>query len=122
MAEISVDGHSMVVEMHGADKLWALHSRMVIPLAHVAGARIDAGAVRDSWGSGLKLGGARIPGHLTAGTFRQEGDWVFWDVHDPDRSLIVDLHDEHYARLVVEVDDPVASAALVNGALSPGNG
>ena len=26
-----------------------------------------------------------LPGVITAGTFYQEGERVFWDVHDPER-------------------------------------
>ena len=31
---------------------------------------------------------------------------VFWDVHDPDKAIAIDLRDEHYGHLVIEVDDP----------------
>ncbi len=117
VATIRVGDQDLYVEMSGIDRLWSLHSRLEIPLVHVAGARVDPEGVRAASLTGLKAGGARIPGHLTAGTFRQEGEWVFWDVHDADRSVVVDLHDERYARLVVEVDDPTATAAEINRAV-----
>jgi hypothetical protein len=31
---------------------------------------------------------------------------VFWDVHDPEKTVVIHLKDERYARLVIEVDDP----------------
>jgi len=31
---------------------------------------------------------------------------VFWDVHDPDKAVGIELRDERYARLVIEVADP----------------
>lgn len=65
---------------------------------------------------GLRLVGSRIPGVITAGTFRVDGEWVFWDVHDMDKAIVIELEDEHYARLVIEVADPEAAAALVNRA------
>jgi hypothetical protein len=115
VATIRVGEEELYVEMSGFDRVWSLHSRLEIPLVHVAGARVDPDGVREASGTGVKAGGARV-GHLTAGTFRQEGEWVFWDVHDADRSVIVELHDERYARLVVEVDDPAATAAEINQA------
>ena len=57
-----------------------------------------------------------MPGHITAGTFYQEGEWVFWDVHDPQKTVLIRLRDERYARLVIEVEDPEAAAARVNEA------
>ena len=53
---------------------------------------------------------------IAAGQVRQDGQWAFWDVHDPERAVIIDLADERYARLVVEVDDPRATAASINQA------
>jgi phage terminase large subunit-like protein len=117
MASVEVGRQELYVEMQGLDKLWSLHSKLEIPLAHVAGARVDPDEARQASGTGIKAGGARVGDHLVAGTFRQEGAYVFWDVHDLDRSVIIDLHDERYARLVLEVDDPAAVAAEINRAV-----
>jgi hypothetical protein len=39
-------------------------------------------------------------------------------VHDPKQAVLITLRDEHYSQLVIEVDDPQATIALVNGALN----
>jgi hypothetical protein len=57
--------------------------------------------------------GAHVPGVITAGTFHIPGERVFWDVHDPAKAVVIELADEHYARLVVQVADPRATVALV---------
>ncbi len=116
MATVDVGEHELYVTIEGFDKVWSLRSRLEIPLIHVAGARVDPAAVEAAAFTGVKAGGARV-GHLIAGTFRQQGDWVFWDVHDAAESVIVDLHDERYARLVLQVEDPEATAAAVNRAV-----
>jgi hypothetical protein len=54
---------------------------------------------------------------ITAGRFLQRGEWAFWDVHDPAACVAIRLHDEHYARLVIGVDDPDATAAAISAAL-----
>ena len=59
---------------------------------------------------------------IAAGQVRQEGQWAFWDVHDPERAVIIDLADERFARLVIEVDDPWATAASINQTLTVGLG
>ena len=119
MTAIEIEGDTLVVTVEGADKLWALRSRLEIPLVHVKGARIDEAFVSHERYQGLKMAGARVPGVMTAGSFLQEDDTVFWDVHDPEKAVIIELADEHYARLVVEVEDRSATVALITPALGP---
>ncbi|GJF27316.1 hypothetical protein [Kitasatospora sp. NBC_01539] len=114
MAQLSVVGDRLVVEVEGLDRLWALRSRLEIPLAHVRGATADPGIVRES--KGIRVGGTHVPGVITAGTFRSGGEWIFWDVKDPAGAVVIELADERYRRLVVEVADPRAAVALVEAA------
>ncbi|HEY8686839.1 MAG TPA: hypothetical protein VIO57_14650 [Chloroflexota bacterium] len=58
--------------------------------------------------------GTHIIGVITAGTFLKDGGRVFWDVHDTDRAIAIHLRDDDYTELVVEVDDPAATIALIN--------
>ena len=39
-------------------------------------------------------------------TFYQDDKRVFCDVHHPEKTIVIDLHDERYNELVVEVDEP----------------
>ena len=114
---IEIEGDRLVINVEGADKLWALRSRLEIPLAHVKATRIDLAFVSHERYQGLKIAGARVPGVITAGSFRQEGDTVFWDVHHPEKAIIIELADERYARLVVEVENPSATVGLITRAL-----
>jgi len=45
--------------------------------------------------------------------------WVFYDVHDPERAIGIDLEHEHVRRIVVQVDDetPEAAVARIQAAL-----
>jgi roadblock/LC7 domain-containing protein len=64
--------------------------------------------------------GTTVPGVMTAGTFYQDGKRVFWEVHHPEKTIVIDLHDERYNELVVEVDDPDAAVKLIgNSAFRP---
>src|SRR5215213_4624894 len=116
MAEVELAEDALVVHVRGMDQLWALRSRLEIPLAHVLGVELDPDAARNWW-KGLRAGGTHIPGAISAGTFYYEGDRVFWDVHDPEKTVVIQLRDERYARLVIEVDDPRATVAAIQGAL-----
>lgn len=116
MVVVSVDGDRVRFEVQGWDKLWALTSRLEIPLAHIQSVRHDPEPAR-GWWHGLRLPGTQIPGVLTAGTFYQLDGAVFYDVHDPERTIVLELDHEHYTRLVIEVDDPGATVALLQSAL-----
>jgi hypothetical protein len=61
--------------------------------------------------------GTNLPGVLTAGTFYQDGKRVFWDVHNPDDTVVIELKDERYAELIVDVVNPKAAVELVTKAL-----
>ena len=58
------------------------------------------------WLHDIRLGGTHIPGVITAGRFYSHGKWVFWDMHDPAKAICIELRNEHYSKLIVEVDNP----------------
>jgi hypothetical protein len=58
-----------------------------------------------------------MPGILTAGTFFYHQELVFWDVHDPAKTIIVSLDHEHYKKLIIEVADPQAAIATLRAAI-----
>jgi len=110
-----VTGDSLIVRIEGADRLWAMKSRLEIPLANVVSAA-TAGAEAHSWLRGIRAGGTHVPGVISAGRFYSQGQLVFWDVHDADNAIGIDLRDERYARLVVEVADPEAEISRITAA------
>jgi hypothetical protein len=115
MVEVSIVGDRVVFEVEGFDKLWALRSRLEIPLAHIVGAEHRPEQV-GRWWHGLKVAGTDLPGLFAAGTFYYRGELVFWDVRDPESTVIVSLDHERYKKLIVEVADPAGTAARLNNA------
>jgi hypothetical protein len=117
-ANIELTGDELIVHVEGADKLWALKSRLQIPLADVAGAH-QAGDEARKWLHGFRTGGTHIPGVISAGRFHSHGETVFWDVHRPEKAIAVELRGEHFGHLVLEVDDPAGEIARIQQAASP---
>jgi hypothetical protein len=116
MVDLSILAGNLVLHVRGADKLWALKSSLEIPLAHIAEIRADP-EIAHSWWHGIRMPGTNVPGVLTAGTFYQEGKRVFWDVHNPENTVVIVLKDERYNELIVEVADPQAAVELIKAAL-----
>ena len=116
MTEPSISDKKLIIEMTGWDKLWAFKSRLEIPLDHVKAVRADPEIAKRS--KGIRTLGTHVPGVIIAGTFRQAGARVFWNVRHPEKAIVIELHDERYARLVIEVADPPGTIASLNHALS----
>ena len=117
MVDVSIREDRVHFEVEGWDKLWALKSQLEIPIAHIRAARADPEPAR-GWWHGFRLPGTQIPGILTAGTFYQSDGFVFYDVHDPESTVVIDLDHEHYKRLVIEVANPADVVARLNSAIA----
>jgi hypothetical protein len=116
LVDLSIAEGKLTLHVRGADRLWAFKSSLEIPLIHITGVRADPEAAR-GWYHGIKMPGTSVPGVITAGTFYLDGKRVFWDVHHPKNTIVIDLHDERYSELIVEVAEPEAAVRLIRNAL-----
>lgn len=120
MTEIELTESTLLIHVQGVHKILALKSQLEIPLIHVIGAEIDPTVV-EKWGhlnlKELRAPGTGLPGVIKAGSFHLEGQWAFWDVHDPRKAITIKLADEHYTRLVLEVPEPAAAVARIEEAV-----
>ncbi len=121
MVNVSVNGDKVVFEVEGWHKVWSLRSRLEIPLEHVRGVRADPDPPM-GWFEGLKLAGSDVPHIFRAGTFYQQGGFIFWDVRHPEKAVEVELDDEHFTRLIDEVEDPPATVKMLQDAIAARRG
>jgi len=119
MVDLSLQDGKLMLHVLGADKLWALKSSLEIPLEHITGIRADPEIAR-GWLHGIRMPGTQIPGVITAGTFYQHGQRVFWDVHHPEKTVVIELHDERYNELIVEVENPQMAVQQISAFLPRG--
>jgi hypothetical protein len=106
MTKVSVSDGKLVIDVQGLDKIWALKSRLEIPIEHISGVR----RAEDEPVPPIRLPGTFVPGLITAGTYYEPDlERVFWDVHDDEKAIVIDLHGEDFSKLVIEVADPEAS-------------
>jgi len=119
MTQLSVSDGKLNIEVKGWDRLWALRSHLSIPLEDVVRVYADS-QIAEPWWKGLRVAGSNLPGVLAAGTFYHHSQWVFWDVHNPEKVVVIELRHEHYAKLIVEVEDPAATVAAIQRKLDLG--
>jgi hypothetical protein len=105
MVNVTLENDRAVFEVEGLHQLWALRSRIDIPFTHITDVEFDPSQV-GRWWHGWKLMGADVPGFFAAGTFYYHGELVFWDVRDPEKTIVVSLDHERYKKLILEVADP----------------
>lgn len=117
MVDVTIEGSNAVFEVEGWDKLWALRSRLTIPLSHISGVKQDDAAA-EGWWHGARVGGTDLPGVITAGSFYRKGRLVFYDVHKPENTIVVELGHESYDQLILQVRDPKATARTLTEAIS----
>ncbi len=113
MVSITKTNTETIFEIKGLHKLWALKSEIHIPNHHLLNAYQNEYEV-DEWK--VKQIGTHVPFLIKAGTFYfgEDSAIIFMDVMHKQNTIIVDLQDEHYKKLIIEVEYPEESIKLLN--------
>lgn len=112
MVSIQKQDSNFIFEVIGMHKLWAFKSQLMIPIEHIAKVSQDNDYVKKCW-KGWRMPGTSIPAIITAGTFYSDGNKSFWDVVDTEKCIIIDLTDESYNQLIIEVENPAEAIEIL---------
>ena len=118
MVSINIEDGLATFRIAGLHKLWALKSRIVVPVQDIVS--VDGAEAAPRW-AGWRIAGTWMPGVITAGTFRKDAQWTFWDVTQWDAAIVVTLRGHWYSRLIVEVERPDDARHLLTRAMSGGH-
>jgi hypothetical protein len=111
MVHITRNETETIFEIKGLHKLWAFKNEIRIPNEHIIKAYQDEKQLQDWYA--LKLIGTNMPYVLNAGTFYHHGGIIFMDVAHKQNAVIIDLKDEKYTQLIIEVADPKEAIQLL---------
>ncbi|MGO2722681.1 MAG: PH domain-containing protein [Lactobacillus sp.] len=112
--KVTLTADKLVVIPQGLTKITALKTKIAVPLAHVLGASIDNGILKES--KGLRLPGTAVPGYWT-GSFFKDGEESFFNVKMSDQAVVIQLKDEKYTRLILGVANPTELVNAINNQL-----
>lgn len=98
-------------EVKGMHKLWAFKSQLIIPVDNILKVHQNTESIK-GW-KGWRAPGTNIDSIITAGTFYKENKKIFWDVVNIEKCIIIDLKDEEYNQLIIEVDNIENAIALL---------
>ncbi len=110
MVTIKKIDNNFIFEVKGMHKLWALKSQLSIPQTHIITAKLYDG---QQWNLGLRFPGTYLPGVITAGTFYGKDGTIFCDVSNKENAILVELKDEKYNKLIIEVENPIEAIELL---------
>lgn len=105
----------LLVRPVGMVRVWALSKGLECPVTNITDVGVSErkGLVR-KW----KTLGTHLPGVMTAGTFRSHGDKDLWMVGRAKEVLVIELHDQPYRHLIVQVEDPHAAVEALRAAMN----
>ena len=112
MVSIERKDENFVFEIKGLHKLWTFKSELTIPVQHIIKAYKNEKKMTGFFG--LRMPGTQVPGLITAGTYIVDDGTIFCDIVDQSKSIVVELRDEYYKRLVIEVEDPETAIELLS--------
>ena len=116
-AKIELTDDTVLLKLEGISGIASLKTHLELPLSHVSGARTEQADKARAEKPMFRFG-THIPGLITAGSYGSGESKQFWYVEDADRLLVIDLRDEKFARVVVQVDDPENIASQIEGRIN----
>ena len=114
-----VDG-TLVVEPRGLMKLWALKSKLVVPVESVRDIRVVVD--RKTIPLGLRLPGTAVPRLIIAGSYLKKGEWAFCAIRGDRPVVVIEFDGGRYARAIIETKDPYATVDSTLAALGRPSG
>lgn len=120
MAHVEIDGEHLWVKLDFMEKLAAVHGSIRAHLLQVDDAHADLTQLPEIAHT-EDFHGTYLPGAMVAGSVDlPDGRGEFFQVSDPSRALTIELHDGHFKRITVEVDDesPEMTCARILSAAS----
>ncbi len=112
MIQITQNQNEFIFKVKGIHKIWALRNKIVVQKENILNA-YKKEENTNSW-IGSRMPGTHIPWLITAGTFIKNGERYFWDVCKSKRSIIVELQNSSFKKLIIEVENPTESINLLN--------
>lgn len=115
MVIVEKEKDKIVFDLTGFTQLLALKNKMSIPIRNVKSAYQNEKYL-SNW-TGSKVVGTHIQGGLRAGTFQRNSMQYFWAAKNLKNTVIIDLADESFEQLILEVEDPNACIDLIDAAI-----
>mgnify|MGYP003456281681 CR=1 FL=1 len=119
MPQLELTDRELIVHLGKWEQMLAMHPGVRVPLNQVRGVTEDQGfGGPGGWNLGLRVPGTHIPFVAAAGTFLKGGDRQFVCTRRRLQTIVIELANNEWTRLVIGVRDARAEAARLNAAVA----
>lgn len=112
MVNIQTQADQIHFIVKGIHKFFAFKNKITVSKKNLVNVKFDPEAVKGVW-KGIRVLGTCVPGVIRAGTYSQAKKLYFWDVVRPQKTIIVELTNSTYEKLIIEVADPIEARAQI---------
>lgn len=116
MAKVTINSGGLHVSMGLFETIRALQGSFNIPLSKIRGATDDPKYI--SSGLGLRSPGTGFPGLIAEGTFRKDGQKTLSLWRAGQETVVIELANSRWDRLLVGCQDAKALTHLINKAIA----
>ena len=110
MVNVTAKNEDIIFEMTGLHKLWAMKSRIKILQSNILNVYQNNDEI--TFWKGIRAPGTEVPGIIATGTFYKNGR-NFWSVMNKKNTIIIELKNERYKKLFIEVKNPIETIHLL---------
>jgi hypothetical protein len=103
MVSVEIDRGEVTVRVLGHHRLWAVKKVIRFRRDHVQFATKVMATLKPPW---RRCPGTYLPGFICAGTYHGDNGKEFWDTTFKGNAIEINLKQESFARLVVDVENP----------------
>lgn len=103
MVKVSTFENKVKFEVLGSHKFWAFRSEVIVNHENI----VQVKKAEFSWWSwiGWRVPGTALPYVIYAGTYYKNKEKHFWDVSNKDKVVEIELKNEEFQKLFIEVEN-----------------
>ncbi len=110
MITITSSDDKFIIDIKGFHQILTLKSKIIISKNNIVNVYQSSEEV-NKW-SGIRIAGTYFPFLIVAGVFYKKGR-NFWDVSNTSNAIIIELKNETFHKLFLEVKNPKEAIALL---------
>lgn len=106
MVTIEIHDNEITLNVLGFHRIWAFKKKVTFKKSNIVNIRIAEKTLRPA---PVRFPGTYVPGYFAAGTYLGKGRKEFWDAIFKKDAIEIDLKNEIYSKLVVNVQNAIDS-------------
>jgi hypothetical protein len=111
MNKIDIRDNKLIITIEGFYKILAVKSKLEIEAKNITAIRKKE---KELYPPLLRMPGTQIPGIITSGTYIDINRKEFWNVKSKGNKIVIELNNEKYTKVVLNVDNAEEIIEKVN--------